>query len=137
MVYIQDVLALCQQVNDRMSEADKVSHILKGIANDAFHLLVYEACSTIDDIIMEYNREEAKSRRVMQQFVQLFNTAGRAKRSHFSHSHRPLPIISLDEQILMPQPRPHLRTACRPRTTSKVLGRIGPVVHRPCPSSEN
>lgn len=65
MVYIQDVLALCQQVNDRMSEADKVSHILKGIANDAFHLLVYEACSTIDDIIMEYNREEAKSRRVM------------------------------------------------------------------------
>lgn len=59
-----------------MLEADKVSHILKGIADDAFNLLVYKGCSTVDDIIRECRRfEEAKSRRVSQQFVRLPNTA--------------------------------------------------------------
>lgn len=59
-----------------MLEADKVSHILEGIADDAFNLLVYKGCSTVDDIIRECRRfEEAKSRRVSQQFVRLHNTA--------------------------------------------------------------
>lgn len=74
-MYIQDVLALCRRVDDKMLEADKVSHILKGIADDAFNLLIYKDCSTVDDIRECRRFEEAKSRRVSQQFVRLPNTA--------------------------------------------------------------
>lgn len=49
--YILDVLALCRKADDTMSEADKVAHVLKGIADDAFNLLVFGNVSTIDAII--------------------------------------------------------------------------------------
>lgn len=76
LTYIQDVLALCRKVDSQMSEADKVGHIIKGIADDAFHLLVFKNSSTVHDIISECRRfEEAKSRRVLHQFARLPNTA--------------------------------------------------------------
>lgn len=53
-----------------------VSHNLKGITDDTFHLLVYKDCSTIDDIIRECQRfEEPKSCRVARLFVRLPNVA--------------------------------------------------------------
>lgn len=59
-----------------MSEADKVAHVIKGIADDAFHLLVFKNSSTVQDIISECRRfEEAKSRRVLHHFTRLPNTA--------------------------------------------------------------
>lgn len=59
-----------------MTEADKVSHVLKGIADDAFNLLVYKNINTVNEIINECRRfEEAKSRRIVQQFTRLPNTA--------------------------------------------------------------
>ena len=74
--YIQEVLALCRRVDEAMSEGDKVGHVLKGIADDAFNLLVYTNVSTIDRIIQECRRfETAKSRRVRPQFSRLPNTA--------------------------------------------------------------
>lgn len=74
--YILDVIALCRRVDATMTEADKVSHVLKGIADDAFNLLVFKDCSTIEDIIKECRRFEAlKSRRIAQQFMRLPNTA--------------------------------------------------------------
>lgn len=76
ITYIQDVLALCHKVDSQMSETEKVGHVLKGIADDAFNLLVYKNCSTVDTIITECRRfEEAKSRRITQQFTRLPNTA--------------------------------------------------------------
>ncbi|XP_037526361.1 uncharacterized protein LOC119403501 [Rhipicephalus sanguineus] len=63
-------------VDSQMSEADKVAHVIKGIADDAFHLLVFKNSSTVQDIISECRRfEEAKSRRVLHQFTRLPNTA--------------------------------------------------------------
>lgn len=74
--YIQDVLALCRKVDDQMPESDKVGHVLKGIADDAFNLLVYRNCTTIDAIIKECRRfEDAKSRRIPQPYTRLPNTA--------------------------------------------------------------
>lgn len=76
VAYILDVLALCRRVDASMPEADKVRHILKGIADDAFNLLVFKDCSTVDEIIRECRRfEDAKSRRIAGQFVRLPNTA--------------------------------------------------------------
>lgn len=74
--YIQDVLALCGKADPRMSEADKVAYVIKGIADDAFHLLVFKNSSTVQAIITECQRlEEAKSRRTAHPFARLPNTA--------------------------------------------------------------
>lgn len=74
--YIQDVLALCRKVDENMVEVDKVGHVLKGIADDAFNLLIFNNVSTIDVIVKECRRFElAKSRRVIPQFSRLPNTA--------------------------------------------------------------
>lgn len=75
VTYIQDVLALCRKVDAHMTEPDKVSHILKGIADDAFNLLVFNNVATVDAVIKECRRLElAKSRRIDQQFARLPNT---------------------------------------------------------------
>lgn len=74
--YIQDVLALCRKADDSMEESEKVAHILKGIADDAFNLLICKDCDTVDAIIRECQRfETAKSRRIAHQFTRLPNTA--------------------------------------------------------------
>lgn len=59
-----------------MTESDKVSHVLKGIADDAFHLLICKDCVTVDSIVKECRRfEQAKGRRIARQFTRLPNTA--------------------------------------------------------------
>lgn len=76
VAYIQDVLALCRKIDKDMPEADKVAHVLKGIADDAFNILMCKTCSTVDAIITECRRfEQAKSRRITQRFSRLPNTA--------------------------------------------------------------
>lgn len=76
LAYIQDVLSLCAKVDSTMSESDKIGHILKGIADDAFNLLVIKNCSTVDEVLAECRRfEEAKCRRIIQNFTRLPNTA--------------------------------------------------------------
>lgn len=86
--YIQDILALCRKVDGNMSEADKIGHILKGIADDAFNLLVFRNCATVDAIVTECRRfEQAKSRRIAQQFTRLPNTAAS------SSCQEPLPTL--------------------------------------------
>lgn len=74
--YIQDVLGLCRKADANMTEADKIAHILKGIADDAFNLLIVKDCTTVDAVVKECQRfEQAKSRRISRQFVRLPNTA--------------------------------------------------------------
>lgn len=76
VMYIQDVLALCRAVDSHMTEQDKVAHILKGIADDAFNLLVFNNVCTVDAVIKECRRLElAKSKRILPQFARLPNTA--------------------------------------------------------------
>lgn len=76
LTYIQDVLTLCRKVDAKMTEADKVAHLLKGIADDAFNLIVFKNSSTVNEIITECRRfEDAKSRRIAHQFARLPNTA--------------------------------------------------------------
>lgn len=76
LTYIQDVLALCRKADDGMTESEKVGHVLKGIADDAFNLLICKDCDTIDAIIEECKRfEAAKSRRIAHNVARLPNTA--------------------------------------------------------------
>ncbi|XP_077512696.1 uncharacterized protein LOC144123831 [Amblyomma americanum] len=74
--YIQDVLALCRKVDSAMSETDKVGHILKGIAHDAFNLLLCKDCATVDSVLQVCRQfEQAKHRRIARRFDRLPNTA--------------------------------------------------------------
>lgn len=76
IAYIQDVLALCRKVDKDMSEADRVGHILKGIADDAFNLLLCKDCSTVASVLEVCRRfEQAKHRRISHRFDRLPNTA--------------------------------------------------------------
>lgn len=74
--YIHDVLSLCMKADAQMTESDKVGHVLKGIADDAFNLLMCKDCTTVDAIIKECRKfEQAKGRRVVSSFTRLPNTA--------------------------------------------------------------
>lgn len=48
--YIEDVLALSRRVDQSMPEADKVRHILKGIASFAFNALAIQNPLTVSDV---------------------------------------------------------------------------------------
>lgn len=49
--YIQHVLALCKLVNPNMTEEDKVSHLMKGVAEDVYQALLMKDVSTTEDFI--------------------------------------------------------------------------------------
>lgn len=93
LAYIQDVLTLCRKVDATMAEADKVAHVLKGIADDAFNLLVFRGCSTVQDVITECRRfEEAKSRRIAHHFARLPNTAATSTCEDLRIETQPTPL---------------------------------------------
>lgn len=92
MTYILDVLALCSKVDPSMPESDKVWHILKGIADDAFNLLICEDCTTVDSVLKECRRfEEAKCRRIAHQFIRLPHTAATSSCADVATPPRPPP----------------------------------------------
>lgn len=54
----------------------KVGHIVKGISDDASHLLVISDCQTVTDVITDCRRfQEAKSHHITHNFTMLPNTA--------------------------------------------------------------
>ncbi|UYV72084.1 hypothetical protein LAZ67_9001766 [Cordylochernes scorpioides] len=47
--YIQEVLNLCRQLNPNMSEEDRVGHLMKGVSDDIYRiLLTIEVATTVD-----------------------------------------------------------------------------------------
>uniref|UniRef100_L7LY16 CCHC-type domain-containing protein n=1 Tax=Rhipicephalus pulchellus TaxID=72859 RepID=L7LY16_RHIPC len=48
--YIEDVLDLCKRLNPSMTEADKIKHILKGIDDDAFQMLLAKDPRTVSEL---------------------------------------------------------------------------------------
>ncbi|UYV67046.1 K02A2.6-like, partial [Cordylochernes scorpioides] len=49
--YIQEILSLCHQVNPRMEEGEVVAHIIKGISEDTYQVLVAKDIQTVDEIL--------------------------------------------------------------------------------------
>ncbi|UYV81700.1 hypothetical protein LAZ67_20002038, partial [Cordylochernes scorpioides] len=60
--YIQEVLLLCKQSNPRMSEGKKVSHLIKGVAEEVYQALVGKDISTVDQFVAFCRRFEAFKR---------------------------------------------------------------------------
>lgn len=71
--YIEDILDLCNRANTEMSEEEKIRHILKGIDDDAFQMLLSKNPQTVGDVITscqkfdELRRERAVTRRTAPQ----------------------------------------------------------------------
>ncbi|UYV76615.1 K02A2.6-like [Cordylochernes scorpioides] len=49
--YIQEILSLCHQVDPRMEEGEIVAHIIKGISEDKYQVLVAKDIQTVDGIL--------------------------------------------------------------------------------------
>ncbi|GFQ82217.1 CCHC-type domain-containing protein [Trichonephila clavata] len=63
--YIQSVLELCHKVNPKMTENEKVSHLMKGVAEDEYQSLLVKDISCTSDFIKECQRiEEMNQRRI-------------------------------------------------------------------------
>lgn len=73
--YIEAILKLCKTVDSRMTEDDKVGHLLKGIAEDVYHFLIAkENLSSVSDVIRHCRTFEAlKTRRITPKFGRLAN----------------------------------------------------------------
>lgn len=63
--YIQSVLGLCQEINPTMPDDEKVSHLLKGIAEDIYQALLTKEINTTADFIKWCSYiEDMKQKRV-------------------------------------------------------------------------
>ncbi|UYV63068.1 K02A2.6-like, partial [Cordylochernes scorpioides] len=60
--YIQEILLLCKQSNPRMSGGEKVSHLIKGVAEEVYQALVGKDISTVDQFVAFCRRFEAIKR---------------------------------------------------------------------------
>ncbi|UYV85134.1 ASPRV1 [Cordylochernes scorpioides] len=49
--YIQEIPSLCNLVNPRMEEGEIVAHIIKGISEDTYQVLVAKDIQTVDEIL--------------------------------------------------------------------------------------
>ncbi|UYV80895.1 K02A2.6-like, partial [Cordylochernes scorpioides] len=57
--YIQDVLRLCKEVDPHMNEQDKISHLMKGIAEELYQALLPRDAHTTQQFVTECHRIEA------------------------------------------------------------------------------
>ncbi|XP_049520780.1 uncharacterized protein LOC125944395 [Dermacentor silvarum] len=73
--YIEEILKLCKQANARMSEEDKVGHLLKGIAEDVYNFLIgKDSLASVSDVMKHCRTFEAlKMRRITPKFGRLAN----------------------------------------------------------------
>ena len=63
--YIQSVLGLCHQIKPDMSEGEKVSHLMKGVAEDVYQALLTKEIATTEDFIGWCRRiEEMRQKRI-------------------------------------------------------------------------
>ncbi|UYV67607.1 K02A2.6-like, partial [Cordylochernes scorpioides] len=63
--YIQDVLSLCRQVNPDMSQGEKVAHLMKGVVEDVYQVILIKEIDTFEAFVDWCRKVEAcKQRRI-------------------------------------------------------------------------
>lgn len=109
--YIQSVLGLCHEANPNMTEAEKVSHLMKGVAEDVYQALVIkEITNTADFIKWCQHLESMKQKRI--------------KPHHFARLPNVVPMASISEQS-------DLITLIRKIVREEVQRCIAPVINEP------
>lgn len=63
--YIQDVLELCRKVDPKMTEDQKVSHLMKGIADDLYQILLNREITNVTEFLAHCRKIEVlKKKRI-------------------------------------------------------------------------
>lgn len=84
-MYIQNVLALCHNVDSQKPETEKISNVLKGLVEDAFNCVLFKISSRVDIIITErYRFTRIKVRRIAYPFTRLPNPAAASSHGDLS-----------------------------------------------------
>lgn len=64
--YIEDVIDLCKRVNPSMTEQDRIKHIMKGIDDDAFQMLLAKDPRTVSELVsLCQSFDELRKQRVL------------------------------------------------------------------------
>lgn len=64
--YIEDVIDLCKRVNPSMIEQDRIKHIMKGIDDDAFQMLLAKDPRTVSELVtLCQSFDELRKQRVL------------------------------------------------------------------------
>lgn len=61
--YIQDVLSLCRRIDKSMTEDQKVSHLMKGVAEDLYQVLINREVCTVHQFVTCCRQVDAMSKR--------------------------------------------------------------------------
>ncbi|UYV82112.1 K02A2.6-like [Cordylochernes scorpioides] len=74
--YIQDVLYLCQVVNPRMDDETKLGHLMKGVAEGIYQILIAKDVENVNHFLKECRKIEImRKRRISSRFERLPNAA--------------------------------------------------------------
>ncbi|UYV84729.1 hypothetical protein LAZ67_X003238 [Cordylochernes scorpioides] len=104
--YIQDVLYLCQIVNPRMDDETKLGHLMKGVAEDIYQILIAKDFENVSQFLKECRKIEIMRKRIISsRFERLPNVAPMA------YEEEDLPslirrIAQEEIQKIIAQPRP-------------------------------
>ncbi|UYV71155.1 hypothetical protein LAZ67_8001928 [Cordylochernes scorpioides] len=61
--YIQDVLSLCRQVNPDMTKEEKVAHLMKGVVEDVYQVILIKEIDTVEAFVDWCQKVEACKQR--------------------------------------------------------------------------
>ncbi|GBM65752.1 hypothetical protein AVEN_161017-1 [Araneus ventricosus] len=80
--YIQDVLSLCTRVNQSMPENEKIAHLMKGINEELYQILLVQDYSTTKDLVERCRQiENLRRRRITKEkFQRLPNISAASSR---------------------------------------------------------
>ena len=110
--YIEAILKLCKTVDPRMSEEDKVGHLLKGIAEDVYnYLIAKESLASVADVMKHCRTfETLKLRRITPKFGRLANVATVASVEDSSYGFQ-LDFAAIVRQIVREELERHIKSA--------------------------
>ncbi|UYV76724.1 K02A2.6-like, partial [Cordylochernes scorpioides] len=74
--YIQDVLYLCQVVNPLLDDETKLGHLMKGVAEDIYQILIAKDVENVNNFLKEFRKIEIMRKRIISsRFERLPNVA--------------------------------------------------------------
>lgn len=109
--YIQDVLALCRKVNPSMPEDEKVAHLMKGIAEDLYQILLVQEYESVDKFVQRCRQIESLRRKriARPRFQRLPNVATVSAEENLGDIRSLIRVIVKEElQKILPEVRGYM-----------------------------
>lgn len=137
--YIEDVLDLSKRVNASMPESDRIKHILKGIDDDVFQMLLAKNPTSVAELIKlcqsydELRKQRALTRRPVTNDGSLAGLAVHSDQSTLlpqlqafirEEVARQLSLVQFAQQQPQPRPAPYLSPAIRQAIEAEIADAV-------------